>query len=72
MSGDTSRNHVPWIVIGICVVCRMILMITIRTYLSWENKRRDKEVRDTKYDDVYIDIGHGGEIHKVHLEKVCT
>ncbi|EGO28710.1 hypothetical protein SERLADRAFT_446123 [Serpula lacrymans var. lacrymans S7.9] len=37
------RNHIPWIVIGICYLICPILLLVIR-YLLWqENKRRDAE-----------------------------
>ena len=65
------RNHIPWIIIGICYVCCMALLLIIRFILSSENKRRDQEPPDETYDDVYIDrIGKDGEVHKVKVEKV--
>ncbi|KAF9030378.1 MFS general substrate transporter [Hymenopellis radicata] len=63
------RNHVPWAVIGVCIVCRIILMLTIRIYLFFENKRRDREERDTTYDEVYIDVTKDGVTKKVRLDK---
>lgn len=41
--------------------------------LALENKRRDKEERSTKYDDVYIkkDMGDG-TIEKQHVDKVSS
>lgn len=59
------RNHVPWVIIGICFVSCMILLFSIRVLLSRENKRRDTEPRDNSYDDVYvtkIDEGNRVEI----------
>ncbi|KAN0107667.1 major facilitator superfamily [Russula decolorans] len=48
------RNHVPWIIIGVCFVSCMILLFSIRVLLERENKRRDTEPRDDSYDDVYV------------------
>lgn len=50
------RNHVPWTVIGICYVCCMFILLIIRFLLWRENKRRDAEPPDTRYDDVYIEV----------------
>ncbi|KAI0341163.1 MFS general substrate transporter [Trametopsis cervina] len=50
------RNHVPWIVIGVCYVACITLMLTIRAFLARENRRRDAEPVDETYDDVYIEI----------------
>ncbi len=66
------RNHVPWAVIGVCIVCRIVLMLTIRAYLFFENKRRDGEERDTTYDEVYIDVTKDGVTKKIRLDKVRT
>jgi MFS transporter, ACS family, allantoate permease len=64
------RNHVPWIVIGVCYVVCSILLMTIRAVLAAENRRRDAEVPDTKYDDVYVELkGPEGVIEKVKVEK---
>ncbi|KZV92894.1 MFS general substrate transporter [Exidia glandulosa HHB12029] len=50
------RNHVPWIIIGVCyVICPLILLV-IRYMLASENKRRDAEGPDDSYEDVYIDV----------------
>ena len=49
-------NHVPWIVIGICYVICPVLLLLIRNLLARENKRRDAEPRDDKYDDIYIEV----------------
>ncbi|KAK0448283.1 MFS general substrate transporter [Desarmillaria tabescens] len=49
------RNHIPWIIIGICYVCCMSLLLTIRFLLSRENKRRNSESTDDTYGDVYIE-----------------
>ncbi|KXN91402.1 hypothetical protein AN958_00664 [Leucoagaricus sp. SymC.cos] len=48
------RNRVPWIintvVFGVCA----IVFLVLRFYLSWENKRREREGHDDSYDDVYL------------------
>jgi MFS transporter, ACS family, allantoate permease len=49
-----SRNHVPWIIIGICFLLCMVLMFSIRVLLARENKRRDAEPPDDSYDEVYV------------------
>ncbi|KAA1466621.1 MFS general substrate transporter [Dentipellis sp. KUC8613] len=49
------RNHVPWIIIGICYVVCMALLFVIRVLLSRENKRRDAEPPDYTYDDIYVE-----------------
>ncbi|KZT69386.1 MFS general substrate transporter [Daedalea quercina L-15889] len=50
------RNHVPWLIIGICYATCMFLLATIRVLLVRENRKRDAEPRDTTYDDVYMEI----------------
>ncbi|KII85708.1 hypothetical protein PLICRDRAFT_178743 [Plicaturopsis crispa FD-325 SS-3] len=49
------RNHVPWIVIGICYLICPLLLLVIRYVLAAENKRRDTEPPDETYDEVYIE-----------------
>ncbi|EIN05062.1 MFS general substrate transporter [Punctularia strigosozonata HHB-11173 SS5] len=49
------RNHVPWIVIGICYVICPLLLLALRVLLKRENERRNAEPPDTTYDDVYIE-----------------
>jgi len=66
------RNHIPWIIIGICDVCCMALLLIIRYVLSTENKRRDQEQPelDDNYDDVYIErMGKDGHAEKVRVDK---
>ncbi|KAJ7153330.1 MFS general substrate transporter [Mycena filopes] len=65
------RNRVPWIVIGICYACCMILVLVIRQLLIAENKRRDAEpARDDGYDDVYIERPTpDGAVEKVKVDK---
>ncbi|KAM5541010.1 hypothetical protein V8D89_005321 [Ganoderma adspersum] len=50
------RNHVPWTIIGIVYVICPLLLLYIRSLLARENKRRDAEPVDEKYDDVYIEV----------------
>ncbi|KAJ3506872.1 hypothetical protein NLJ89_g6626 [Agrocybe chaxingu] len=64
------RNHVPWIIIGICYACCMAILLIIRVMLSRENKRRDREPLDETYEDVYIErVGKDGEVEKVKVDK---
>jgi hypothetical protein len=65
------RNHVPWIIIGICYALCMSLLLTIRYHLSSENKRRDNEPVDDTYDDVYIEkLGKDGQKERIKVDKV--
>ncbi|KAI0087486.1 MFS general substrate transporter [Irpex rosettiformis] len=50
------RNHVPWLIIGICYVASASLMLIIRFLLARENKRRDAEPKDDTYDNVFLQI----------------
>ncbi|KAJ6517704.1 major facilitator superfamily domain-containing protein [Mycena vulgaris] len=67
------RNRVPWIVIGICYLCCMLLVLAIRYLLIAENKRRDAEpARDDGYDDVFIERlakDGSGVVEKVKVDK---
>uniref|UniRef100_A0A8H7XZ67 MFS general substrate transporter n=1 Tax=Psilocybe cubensis TaxID=181762 RepID=A0A8H7XZ67_PSICU len=67
----TPRNHVPWLVIGICYLCCMALLLIIRYILSSENKRRDREdPADDQFQNVYIEkMGKDGEMIKVKVDK---
>ncbi|KAG6910313.1 hypothetical protein DXG01_011710, partial [Tephrocybe rancida] len=48
------RNRVPWaIIVGLCGFSALILLV-LRMHLAMENKRRDNEQHDDKYDDVYL------------------
>ena len=56
------RNRVPWTVITVSSFISCILLLVIRWILARENKRRDQEQHDSKYDEVYIATdGVGGE-----------
>lgn len=49
----------------------MALLLTIRWYLVWQNKKRDVESIDDLYDDVYIERLNGdGVMEKVKVDKV--
>jgi MFS transporter, ACS family, allantoate permease len=50
------RNHVPWIIIGVCYIVCPCILLAIRHLLKRENKRRDAEPVDETYDDVYIEV----------------
>ncbi|KAJ7806791.1 MFS general substrate transporter [Mycena olivaceomarginata] len=66
------RNRVPWIVIGVCYVCCMVLVLAIRYLLVAENKRRDVESRrDDRYDDVWIETlaKDGLSMEKAKVDK---
>ncbi|GLB38572.1 putative major facilitator superfamily protein [Lyophyllum shimeji] len=63
------RNHVPWIIIGICYVACMALMLAIRWHLSRENQLRDREPVDHSYDNVYIERTVDGVTEKVKVDK---
>ena len=66
-----SSNHVPWIIIGICILARMVLLLSIRLLLVHENKRRDGESPDKSYDDVHITkIDEEGNRVEVKVSKV--
>ncbi|THV06911.1 MFS general substrate transporter [Dendrothele bispora CBS 962.96] len=64
------RNHVPWIIIGIMYLGCMITLLTIRFYLSRENKRRDAEPPDDTYDNVYVErVGPDGSVELFKVDK---
>ncbi|EKM82407.1 hypothetical protein AGABI1DRAFT_117893 [Agaricus bisporus var. burnettii JB137-S8] len=50
------RNRVPWIINAVVFgVCALVLLL-IRAYLVWENKKRDEDFGEKSdyYDDVYL------------------
>ncbi|KAF8480336.1 major facilitator superfamily domain-containing protein [Russula ochroleuca] len=64
------RNHVPWIVIGVCSVSCMVLLFSIRVLLARENKRRDAEPPDSSFDDVHVvRIDEDGKRTEVKVSK---
>lgn len=66
-----QRNHIPWIVIGVCYAACIVLLFIIRWLLVAENKRRDAEPVDDTYDDVYIErMMNDGVMEKVKVDKV--
>ena len=67
-----SRNHVPWIIIGVCIVTDMFVLYGIRVLLSRENKRRDVEPPDDTYDNVFVTkIDQDGNRVEMKVSKVC-
>ena len=73
-ANELSRNHIPWIIIGICYASCMILLFFIRVLLASENKRRDVESPDDTFDDVYVVTTDEGENHteiKVPKVRIC-
>ncbi|KAI0791142.1 MFS general substrate transporter [Abortiporus biennis] len=50
------RNHIPWIVIGVCYVVCPLTLLVIRFILRAENRKRDAEPVDDTYDNVYIEV----------------
>ncbi|KAE9405892.1 MFS general substrate transporter [Gymnopus androsaceus JB14] len=64
------RNHVPWLIIGICYACCMALLLLIRFHLNRQNKIRDAEPRDDSYDNVYIErVNDDGTVDEIKVEK---
>ncbi|KAK0243317.1 major facilitator superfamily domain-containing protein [Armillaria nabsnona] len=64
------RNRVPWAIMGVCVVFRIVTLLGIRYLLSTENRRRDAEPVDAAYADVYIErLKEDGVMEKVHVDK---
>jgi hypothetical protein len=53
---NAPRNRVPFIINAVVFAVCAITLLLIRTYLVWENKRRDEEFTDKNdyYDDVYL------------------
>ncbi|KAJ2912369.1 hypothetical protein MD484_g8049, partial [Candolleomyces efflorescens] len=64
------RNRIPWIIVSLCVFVSAVLLFTLRTMLYLENKRREREPRSTKYDDVYVKRElDDGTVAKQHVDK---
>jgi hypothetical protein len=71
IADTVSRNHVPWIIVGVCLLTCMVLMFAIRVLLARENKRRDAEPRDDSFDNVYVVmIDKNGNRTEVKVSKV--
>ncbi|KAG1775687.1 major facilitator superfamily domain-containing protein [Suillus placidus] len=64
------RNHIPWIVIGLCYLVCPLLLLTIRFMLSRENKKRDAEPVNDKFEEVYIEqVTADGKRIEVKVDK---
>ncbi|KIJ61701.1 hypothetical protein HYDPIDRAFT_115502, partial [Hydnomerulius pinastri MD-312] len=64
------RNHVPWIVIGICYLVCPFLLLLIRYMLSRENARRDAEPAEEEYEEFFIErLADSGERVQVKVDK---
>lgn len=63
-------NRTPWEIIVACEAAFAVLCLLLRMYLANENKRRDLERPDEKYDNIYI-LGSGaggqGQVDKVRF-----
>ena len=46
----------PWTIVGITYVICPLLLLLIRVLLARENRKRDAEPADDKYDDLYIEV----------------
>ena len=67
-----TRNHVPWIIIGICYVICPILLIILRVMLRKENEKRDLEPPDETFDDVWLkQTDEDGNQVERRVDKVC-
>ncbi|KAF5347283.1 hypothetical protein D9756_009992 [Leucocoprinus leucothites] len=65
-----ASNHIPWAIMGACYFTCMLLVLILRFILDKENKRRDRETRDTTYDDVYmLHTKEDGCTEKIRIEK---
>lgn len=65
------RNHVPWLIIGLCYVICPLLMLLIRYLLARENKKRDTEPHDVTFDEVYIQVANAdGKLVERRIDKV--
>ncbi|KAH7882092.1 MFS general substrate transporter [Phlebopus sp. FC_14] len=64
------RNHVPWIVIGICYLVCPILLLVIRFLLARENARRDAEPAADEFEEFFIErLTDDGERIQVKVDK---
>ncbi|KIP01938.1 hypothetical protein PHLGIDRAFT_122911 [Phlebiopsis gigantea 11061_1 CR5-6] len=50
------RNHVPWIIIGICYVVCQVVVLARRWLLNHETRKHDAEPVDETYDAVYVTV----------------
>lgn len=73
MSDYPPRNHIPWAILSACWFATAVLLLVTRAYLSLQNKKRDKEEHDTKYDEVFIThVKEDGTKEEVKVDKVCS
>ncbi|KAF8480338.1 MFS general substrate transporter [Russula ochroleuca] len=64
------RNHVPWIIIGVCYLSCIVLLFSIRVLLARENRLRDAEPPDDSFNDVYVvRIDEDGSRNEVKVSK---
>ena len=71
IADTVSSNHVPWTVAGACYLMSVVLLFSIRVILARENKRRDAEPRDDRFDDVHVMRVDGeGKRTEVKVSKV--
>lgn len=68
-----SSNRVPWAIITACFVASATLLLVLRVMLASENSRRDAELRDKKYDEVFVmQVKDGTTIEKkVDRVRLC-
>jgi len=65
------RNHIPWAILSACSFACAILILALRFMLVAENKRRDAEPYDDKYDNIYIiDTDPDGKVTEKKVDKV--
>jgi hypothetical protein len=71
IADTVSRNHVPWIIVGVCFLACMVLLFAIRVLLERENRRRDAEPRDDSFDNVHVVmVDKNGNRTEVKVSKV--
>ncbi|KAF9227795.1 MFS general substrate transporter [Gyrodon lividus] len=63
------RNHVPWAVITATNFASAVTLLVLRYLYSSENKRREREIRDDKYDSTFVKDEFGERrINKAFLD----
>ncbi|KAI0345426.1 MFS general substrate transporter [Trametopsis cervina] len=63
------RNHIPWAILSACWAATAVLLLVTRVYLARENRLRDAEPYDAKYDEVYISEEKDGKKEDVKVAK---
>ncbi|KIP08849.1 hypothetical protein PHLGIDRAFT_87502 [Phlebiopsis gigantea 11061_1 CR5-6] len=64
------RDRVPWAILSACWFATAVLIMVTRVYLARENRKRDAEGRDTRYDEMYItQEKEGGAKEEVKVDK---